>query len=165
MILDKTDLLILKDLQQNARASVMSIAKRAHVSHPVVSRRIQTLIDSGIIIEFRTFVNRERLGLPMMVMVNVALASQTEADLLIFEKEIAKVKNVLEVLVMAGEWDYLLKMAVKDMRQYEKIHSRISSIQGVDRIVSTFVIRRVVSAPSPLPEAPFEVPQDDADRD
>ena len=90
-------------------------------------------------------VDQSLAGYPDSVFVQITLASQQRNDLAAFEQAIVELPEVMECYVMSGESDYLVRVIVRDARDYERIHSRyLTALPGVDRVHSSFALRTVL---------------------
>jgi DNA-binding Lrp family transcriptional regulator len=142
--LDKTDKIILTELQRNARQSVAELAAKAGLSPSSCHRRVKLLEEAGLITGYAANIDRTRLGLANEFFVEVSLSAQTEEAFEKFEKAIQRVPEILECHLMSGQFDYLLRVVAADATDYERIHrSRISRLPGVQRIQSALALRTV----------------------
>jgi len=90
-------------------------------------------------------IDQSGAGYPDNVFVRVTLHSQQRDDLVAFERAVGKLDEVMECYLMSGDADYLLRVIVKDARDYERIHSQhLTRLPGVDRLHSSFALRTVV---------------------
>ena len=145
MNIDSTDLQILAALQPDGRLSNIELASRVHLSASACLRRVKALEQSGVIQGYRASVDPASVGLPDNVFVSVGLASQDQADLDAFEEAVRGVPEVMECYLMTGEFDYLLRVVVSDMADFERIHKEeLTRLPGVARVNSSFAIRRVL---------------------
>lgn len=142
--IDKTDKIILSELQRNAHRPVAELAARAGLSPSACHRRVKLLEEAGAITGYTASLNRAALGFTNEFFVEVSLQSQTEEAFERFEKAIQRVPEILECHLMSGQFDYLLRIAATDAADYERIHrSRISRLPGVQRIQSALALRTV----------------------
>jgi Lrp/AsnC family transcriptional regulator, leucine-responsive regulatory protein len=143
-ILDKTDKIILNELQKNAQQSITDLAARAGLSASSCHRRVKLLEEAGVITGYTAALDRTTLGLANEFFVEVSLSAQTEEAFEKFEKAIQRVPEILECHLMSGQFDYLLRVVAIDAADYERIHrSRISRLPGVQRIQSSLALRTV----------------------
>jgi Lrp/AsnC family transcriptional regulator len=117
--LTKQDLEILKMLQNDATISTASIAERINVSQSPCWRRINRLEQEGLIKRRVALLDRDALGMEVVVFATINLTSTGRQNLLEFEREIVNHAEVTECYTMAGIWDYMLKIVTKDIRHYE----------------------------------------------
>jgi Lrp/AsnC family transcriptional regulator, leucine-responsive regulatory protein len=142
--LDKTDKIILTELQRDGQQAVAELATKARLSPSACHRRVKLLEEAGVITGYTATVNREALGLANEFFVEVSLSAQTEEAFEKFEKAVQRVPEILECHLMSGQFDYLLRVVATDATDYERIHrSRISRLPGVQRIQSALALRTV----------------------
>ena len=142
--LDKTDKIILSELQKNSQRPVAELAGKAGLSPSSCHRRVKLLEEAGVITGYTANLDRNFLGLANEFFVEVSLSAQTEEAFERFEKAIQRVPEILECHLMSGQFDYLLRVVAADAADYERIHrSRISRLPGVQRIQSSLALRTV----------------------
>lgn len=142
--LDRTDKIILSELQKNAQQPVAELAHRAGLSASSCHRRVKLLEEAGVITGYAATLNRAALGLANEFFVEVSLTAQTEAAFEKFETAVQRVPEILECHLMSGQFDYLLRVTAADAADYERIHrSRISRLPGIQRIQSSLALRTV----------------------
>lgn len=147
--MDQFDWQILRHLRRNGRASYVELSQAAHLSETSCQRRVKAMEEAGVISGYAAQINERALGLSLSVFVTVTLASQAEAALSAFERAIQDVKEVAECHLMTGGADYILRLAVRDVDDLERIHSKVlTRIPGVERISSSLAMRTVVSRPA-----------------
>jgi Lrp/AsnC family leucine-responsive transcriptional regulator len=145
MNLDKLDRDLLRALQANGRLSNAELAQRIGLSPSACFRRLQRLEEQGVIAGYVADLDGEAIGKPTTVFIEVTLASQVSTALDAFERAVAACDDVLECHLMSGDFDYLLRVAVADMRDYERVHrQRIAAFPHVARIRTAFAMRAVV---------------------
>lgn len=142
--LDRIDRRILMCLQQDARLTNAALASQVALSPSATLRRVQRLEETGVISAYVTVLDAERVGRPTTVFVEVTLGSQREEALNAFEQAVRDCPDILECYLMSGGSDYLLRVAVADPRDYERIHKQhLSRFPHVARIRSSFALRAV----------------------
>jgi Lrp/AsnC family transcriptional regulator len=119
MKLARQDVQILKLLQQDATISTASIAEHINVSQSPCWRRINRLEQEGAIKGRVALLDREALGMEVVVFATVNLTSSGRQNLLEFERDIVRYPEVMECYTMTGIWDYMLKIVTRDIRHYE----------------------------------------------
>lgn len=151
--LDRTDRAILHELQLDGRISNVKLAERANLSESACLRRVKLLEEAGIIGGYAMLINQAAVGLSGNVFVEIALTRQRREDQDAFEVAVAEVPEVMECYLMAGEYDYLLRVVVADAADYERIHhEQLTSLPGVARIRSSFALRTVTKGTElPIP--------------
>lgn len=155
MSLDRTDRAILHELQLDGRISNVKLAERASLSESACLRRVKLLEEAGIIGGYAMLINQAAVGLSGNVFVEIALTRQRREDQDAFEAAVAQVPEVMECYLMAGEYDYLLRVIVADATDYERIHhEQLTSLPGVARIRSSFALRAVTKRTElPIPSS------------
>lgn len=142
--LDPTDRRILSVLQRNGRISNSELAEEVNLSASACHRRVQRLETEGYIDRFVALLNARKMGRPTTVFVEITLQGQAEDLLDAFEREVAKVPDVLECHLMAGSADYLLKIVAEDTEDFARIHRQyLSRLPGVAQMQSSFALRTV----------------------
>lgn len=147
--LDQIDLAILKTLQENGRISNADLADRVGLSPSSCSRRLDILEKSGVISGYHARVSHKALDYKMMVIVHISLSGQFAKTLAEFEAAVKRVPNVLVCYLMSGEYDYILRVACKDLEDYERIHRDwLSALPNVVKINSSFALREIIDRPN-----------------
>lgn len=142
--LDALDRRILAVLQRDGRISNQQLAERVHLSASACSRRVARLEESGVIAGYVALLDPAIAGRGTTVFVQVSLLRQSQEDMAAFEEAAAQCEDVMECYLMSGEADYLVKVAVRDLADFERVHARsLSRMPGVARIQSSFVLRTV----------------------
>ncbi len=143
--LDAIDLRILGVLQKDARVTNAELSERVNLSPSACHRRVQRLEEEGYIAAYVALLDARKMGKPTIVFVEITLQSQAEDLLDAFEREVAKVPDILECHLMAGSADYLLKIMAEDTEDFARIHRRfLSRLPGVRQMQSSFALRTVV---------------------
>jgi len=140
--LDRIDLRILRDLQEDGRMTNVELAKRVGISPPPCLRRVRALEETGCIRGYHADVDPEQLGFGVTVFAQVGLTSQAEADLTAFEKRVADWPEVRECHMLAGETDFLLKIVAADWDAYQRfLTSKLTAAPKVSVVKSALSIR------------------------
>ncbi|MGX9429877.1 MULTISPECIES: Lrp/AsnC family transcriptional regulator [Bradyrhizobium] len=143
--LDRIDLKILRLLQKNGRLSNAELAEKAGVSPATCHRRTQRLFEEGFVREVRAIVTPRKVDKGALVMVGVVLDRSTPESFASFEQAIAKLKFVLDCHLVAGDFDYFLKIRVGDMEDFNRIHGeQLIALPGVRQTRTFFVMKEVV---------------------
>ncbi|MBY2994849.1 winged helix-turn-helix transcriptional regulator [Rhizobium leguminosarum] len=141
---DRIDLKILRALQSEGRLSNADLAERVNVSAATCHRRTQRLFEEGYITGVRAEVAPGAVGLGAMVMVGVVLDRSTPESFGAFEGAVMELKEVLDCNLVAGDFDYLLKIRVRDMADFNKLHGqKLIAIPGVRQTRTFFVMKEV----------------------
>lgn len=119
MELDRQDLTILRLLQRDATLSTNEIAERINMSQSPCWRRIHRLEQNGLIQRRVALLDRQSLGMEVVVFATINLTSTGRQNLMSFESEIVGHPEVMECYTMTGIWDYMLKIVTRDIRHYE----------------------------------------------
>ena len=117
--LDKTDQRILALLQEDADISTAALADKLHMSQSPCWRRINRLMEAGLIKRRVALLDREALGMDVVVFATVNLTQSGRQNLLAFERDIEGHPEVVECYTMTGIWDYVLKIVTRDIKHYE----------------------------------------------
>ncbi len=145
MNLDKIDRDLLRHLQADGRLPNAELAQRVGLSASACFRRLQRLEQDRVISGYHATLDGDAIGKPTTVFIEVTLSSQGSAALDAFERAVAACDDVLECHLMSGDFDYLLRVAVADMRDYERVHrQRVAAFPHVARIRTAFAMRAVV---------------------
>ena len=118
--LDARDIQILELLQRDAALTSADIAKQLHLSQSPCWRRINRIEQAGLIQRRVALLDRERLGMEVVVFATISLSAHGRTQLQEFEQAIACHPEVVECYTMTGAWDYMLKIVVRDVRHYER---------------------------------------------
>jgi Lrp/AsnC family transcriptional regulator len=117
--LDRTDQRILALLQEDADISTAALADKLHMSQSPCWRRINRLMEAGLIKRRVALLDREALGMDVVVFATVNLTQTGRQNLLAFERDIEGHPEVVECYTMTGIWDYVLKIVTRDIKHYE----------------------------------------------
>lgn len=146
MKLDKIDLSILRELQNNARIPNVELAARVGLSASACSRRLDQLEKSGVIEGYQAVISNKALGQSITALVHITLKAQSEDHLEKFERAVKLCPHIVACFLMSGESDYLIRVNARDMEHYEWIYKNwLSTLPGVSRIQSSFAMRMVVN--------------------
>ncbi len=144
MSLDATDLRILSVLQKKGRISNADLSERVNLSASACHRRVQRLEAEGYIRDYVALLDARKLGRPTTVFVEITLSGQADDILDRFEREVARIPDVLECHLMAGTADYLLKIVAEDTEDFARIHRQyLARLPGVAQMQSSFALRTV----------------------
>ncbi len=138
--MDAKDRQIIRALQRNSRMTNQDLAAEVNLSPSPCLRRVKLLEQSGALKGYTADIDAEAYGLPVTVFVRVSLTGHTEKTVQQFEKQISGLDQVLECFVMSGMSDYLLRVVVADLADYEYfVRKRLHPIGGIGSIDSSFV--------------------------
>jgi Lrp/AsnC family leucine-responsive transcriptional regulator len=143
--LDKADLRILHRLQRNGRMTNAELAKSVNLSQATCYRRTQRLFDEGYIRSVRAEIAPEKVGRSTLVIVGVVLDRSTPESFAAFEAAVAKLPFVLDCHLVAGDFDFFLKIRVRDIADFNRLHGeRLIAVPGVRQTRTFFVMEEVV---------------------
>ena len=152
--MDRTDIKILGILQEDASLPVAEVASRVNLSQTPCWRRIQKLEAQGVIRRRVAILDPESIGLGISVFVEVEAADHSPEWLEAFAGAVAAMPEVMEVYRMAGDVDYLLRVAVGSMADYDDFYRRLIGTVPLKNVTSRFAMERVKSTTAyPLPAA------------
>ncbi len=144
MDLDRYDKAILAALQADGRISNVELAARVNLSESACLRRVRVLEEAGMIDRYVALLNQAKAGVSGNVFVFIALHREVESELAAFELAVRDIPEVMECYLMTGEFDYLLRVVVSDMADFERLHrDSLTRLPGVARVNSSVAIRTV----------------------
>ena len=142
--LDPADRAILQMLQEDAFLTTKEIAAVLGLTNTPVFERVKRLEREGYIARYTALLDRRKIGLPMLVLCDVLLKEHNRDFLLRFEASVVGLPEVLECHHVTGEYDYLLKVAVRDMDDYQRfIKEKLATLENIGRVQSHFVMTEV----------------------
>jgi Lrp/AsnC family leucine-responsive transcriptional regulator len=148
---DKFDLAILRELMADSRRTLQEIGQAVKLSPTTCWSRIKRMEAEGVIRQYSLDIDRAKLGYKDTVIVQLTLDSHTDQALFDFGKVLAQIPEVLDACLVSGDYDYYLRIAVKDTRDYERLlREKLYKIPGIRHSKSSFVLRvlKDVSAPA-----------------
>ena len=138
--MDAKDRQIIRALQRNSRITNQDLAAEVNLSPSPCLRRVKLLEQSGALTGYTADIDAEAYSLLETVFVRVRLTGHTEKIVQQVEKQISRLDQVLECFVMTGTSDYLLRVVVADLADYESfVRKRLHPIGGIGSIDSSFV--------------------------
>ena len=142
--LDELDLALLQALQTDGRITNAALGRRLNLSPPAVHARLRRLEDQGFIRQYVALLDREKLGYDMLCFINISLQMHTRQQVQQFREAIQQIAGVLECHHVTGEYDYLLKVAVRNRKELEYlVIEQLTPIPGVARIHTSLVFTEV----------------------
>ena len=145
--LDRYDLALLRALQRNARASLQELSAEVGLSSSPCWSRIKRMEEAGVIEGYTIKVNAELAGVPDQLIVQLTLDSHTDDALEAFGRQLEAIPEVLEAYLVSGDYDYVLRIAVKGTRDYERLlREQLYKIPGIRHSKSSFVLRSLKQA-------------------
>lgn len=141
--LDKIDIKILDHLQEDGRITTKALAEKLGLTTTPVFERVKKLEREGVIDKYVALVNQKKIDKKLIVFVSISLKNHTRSYLDAFTKEMGNYPEVQECYHIAGNFDYLMKVVVKDMEAYEKfLYTKISVNNNVATVQSSFVLSK-----------------------
>jgi DNA-binding Lrp family transcriptional regulator len=155
--LDDKDRALLRHLQDDARVTSTELAKRVDLSPPGLQKRVRKLEEMGVIEGYKTLLNREALGFDMLCFVQVTLRRHEPEAIRSFKERIKSMTEVMECHHITGEYDYLLKIVVRNRNHLEQfLVEKLTPLKGMDKIRTSLVLREIKSSTAiPLDEVPL----------
>lgn len=144
--MDRIDRKILEVLSVDSALTSERLGERVGLSPSAAHRRVRMLEEGGAILGYRARLSRTARGNPSTVFVSVTLVDQRRDTLQAFEAALGDCPVVQEAHLMSGEFDYLLKVAIRASDSYEQVHREIlAALPGVQRLVTHFSIKAVLT--------------------
>ncbi|WP_018262890.1 Lrp/AsnC family transcriptional regulator [Methylobacterium sp. WSM2598] len=144
---DRTDLRMLRLLQENGRLTNAELAQRVNLSPATCHRRMQRLLREGLITGVRALVAPRAVGRGALVLVGVVLDRSTPESFATFERAVVSLGFVLDCHLVAGDFDYVLKIRVGDMADFNRLHGeQLIALPGVRQTRTFFVMKEVIDA-------------------
>ena len=153
MVIDSTDKKLLGLLQEDANISTSALADQLHISQSPCWRRINRLEEQGIIQKRVAVLDREALGMSVVVFATVNLNQTGRQNLIEFEQMIKGHPEVLECYTMTGIWDYVLKIVTRDVRHYEDFVRNTLTASDLIRELHSHIAVTEIKNTSALPLA------------
>lgn len=142
--LDDTDIRLLQLLQQNARLTSKELSVHLNLSLSPIYERIRRLEKEGIISGYVTLLDREKLGYDLVAYCHVSLKEHARPLLKKFEEDVLHFPEVLECHHVTGNFDYMLKVCVSDMKSYQDfIVNKLASLANIGNAQSQFVLSTI----------------------
>ena len=151
MQLDKFDIAILEALQRDARISLQELSAQVGLTSSPCWTRIKRMEAAGVIEGYSVRLNAEKLDLGDTVIVHVTLDSHSDEALMEFGRALQEIPEVLEAFLVSGDYDYYVRIAVSNTRDYERLlRERLYKIPGIRHSKSSFVLRQLKQGQLPL---------------
>ena len=148
---DRTDLTLLRILRKDSRTTLQDIAAQVGLSPTTCWTRIKRLEGSGVIRRYTIDIDESRLGYRDTVLVQVTLESHTDETLSAFGRALAAIPEVQEAYLVSGDYDYVIRIAVRSTRDYERLlREQLYKIPGIRHSKSSFVLRVLKEATLPI---------------
>lgn len=141
--LDSIDLKLIDELQEDSKQSIKQLASKVNLSITPTHERIKKIEANGIIEKYVAIVNPEALGKTLVVYCQVTLVKHQEVFFKQFEEYVAEIPEIVEVSYIAGAYDFLLKLILKDMTDYQNfVTKKISQLEIISNLQSSFIIKQ-----------------------
>lgn len=152
--LDQIDRRILRALAEDGRITNAQLAQAVGLSPSPCWQRVRRLEKQGVISGYRAILDQEKLGASEIVLIEIVLDRHDDETLEIFGRTMQHMPEVLEVNLTTGEYDYLIKVAVKGTRGYEEfLRKKLYKVPGIRHSRSSFVLRSLKNVQAYLPQA------------
>jgi Lrp/AsnC family transcriptional regulator, leucine-responsive regulatory protein len=150
-LLDKLDLAILRVLLDDSRKTLQEIGAIVGLSPTTCWSRIKKLEGAGVIRRYTVDVDKTLLGYRDSVIVQLTLESHTDETLYEFGRVLATIPEVLEAYLVSGDYDYYIRIAVRDTRDYERLlREKLYKLPGIRHSKSSFVLRELKETSVPV---------------
>ncbi len=147
--MDVLDKQLIQLLQKDCKRTTKYYADQLQLSKTAVYERIRRLERTGIITDYVALVNKEKVQRDFTVLCQIRLVQHTKENVLKFEREVLKLEEVSECFHVGGDYDYILKINVEDMKSYrEFMVTKLTAINNIGNTQSSFVINEVKNRPS-----------------
>ncbi|UAB75331.1 MULTISPECIES: Lrp/AsnC family transcriptional regulator [Mesoflavibacter] len=144
MVFDDIDKKLLQLLQNDSKQTNKALANQLNLSVTAVFERIKKLENQGVISKYVALVNKEKIEKSFVTFCHIKLIQHMQEYVIQFEKEVNKLTEVIECYHISGDYDYLLKVAVKDMEEFRKFMvEKLTNIKHIGSTHSMFVISEV----------------------
>jgi Lrp/AsnC family leucine-responsive transcriptional regulator len=146
MQLDEIDKKVLQILQKNSKITNKELSSQLNLSVTAIFERIKKLERNKVISGYVAILQPEKVEKSFMVLCQIKLIQHTKKNVIQFESEVVKLPEVLECYHVSGEYDYILKVLVKDMEAYrEFMVTKLTNLEHIGSTQSTFIISPVKS--------------------
>lgn len=148
--LDRIDRVILSTLQADGRISNVELAKKVNLSASPCLDRVKRLETEGYIERYGAFLSASKLNFGMTAFVQVTLKRTTSDTFRVFKKEVVTIKEIVECHLIAGGYDYLLRIRFADMEGYRLILEKIAELPAIAQ-TSTYMVTEHIKYDSGIP--------------
>ena len=143
--LDQIDWKIIRELQRDGRLSNTELARRVGLSQSPCWTRVRSLEERGIITGYQAIISQKALGRPETMIVQVTMDRHNDSTMKGFETAIKDIPEIVEASVVAGEYDFLLKVALEDTSKFEQfLGEKLYKLPGVKQVRSFLMIRDIL---------------------
>ncbi len=144
MELDKTDKKLLYFLQEDSKQTTKELANKLDLSVTAVYERIKKLEKQGVVSKYVAIINKQKVEKNFIVLCHVKLIQHKKEYVINFEKEVMNLPEVTECFHISGDYDYILKICVKNMEEYRNFMvTKLTTLQHIGSTHSSFMIAEV----------------------
>lgn len=144
MNFDETDKKLLLFLQEDAKQTTKELSHKLGLSVTAVYERIRKMENTGVISKYVALLDRHKINKDFIVLCHIKLTQHKKEYVLQFEKEVMNLQEVTECFHVSGDYDYILKIGVKDMEDYRNFMlSKLTTLQHIASTHSSFMISEV----------------------
>lgn len=144
MKFDEIDKQILHFLQKDAKMTTKEIAFHLKLSTTAIYERIKKLEKEGVVQKYIAVLDKEKIDKNFMVYCHVRLEQHVRKNVEEFERQIIKLPEVLECIHVSGDYDYILKVYVKNMKEYRNfLVDKLTALKGIGNTQSNFMLNEV----------------------
>lgn len=145
MTLDQIDTSIVRHLSADGRLTISELAEVINLSASACSRRVLRLEKDGVITGYHAKIDPLAIGIGITALISITLDGQGVDKMVAFEKAVCDIPQVLECYSMAGNYDYILRVAARDLVDFEHVHRhRIAELPYVARATSNFAMKKIL---------------------
>jgi len=138
------DVAILRELQSDGRISNVELARRVHLSPPATHARVKRLEKAGLIRQYGATLDREKAGFDLLCFIQITIQLHQPQQVEKFRTLVRQMPEVLECHHITGEYDYLLKVALRNRKDLERfVVKQLTPIPGVARIHTSLVLSEI----------------------
>lgn len=145
-MIDTTDKQLLKLLQKNGKYTIKELSSKLNLTATPIFERIKRLENDGYITSYIAVLDRKKIGLNLVAFCNIQLKSHEATFIAKFEKDILQFDEIIECYHIAGMYDYLIKVMVADMEEYQHfVAKKLASMENIGQVQSAFMMTDVKS--------------------
>ncbi|MCX6767563.1 MAG: Lrp/AsnC family transcriptional regulator [Candidatus Micrarchaeota archaeon] len=158
MELEEIDFKILSELEEDSKQSLKELSRKLGVPMSTIHDKVKRFERNGVILKYSAVIDAAKVGKPTLAFILVAMRYQFAGEPIVKQREvankIAKLPLVQEIHIISGEWDILLKVRGRDLKQIgDFVIERLREIRGVDRTLSLVAFENIKETPAvPLVE-------------
>ena len=142
--LDKKDKQILSLLQADATLSLANLAEQLNLSTTPCWKRVKRLEDEGVISKRVALLNPQKVDLPTSIFMTLTVSNHKSKWMEKFKQAVLSFDEVMEVYRMTGEYDYMLRVQVKDIQSFDRFYKRLmEKLDGVNKVTSSFTMETI----------------------